>query len=56
MHFNSWGFLVPPSQINANGPIIALYSTGICNDGAIYHLLVGICANGYPFSHIPTDK
>ena len=22
----------------------------------MYHLLVGICANGYPFSHIPTNK
>ena len=24
--------------------------------GPIYHLLVGICANGYPFSHIHTNK
>ena len=23
---------------------------------AMYNLLVGICANRYPFSHIPTDK
>ena len=22
----------------------------------LYHLLVGICENGYPLAHIPTDK
>ena len=43
--------------------------TGKCESGPIYHLLegkcakvghfylsVGICANGYPFAHIPTNK
>ena len=24
--------------------------------GPIYHLLVGMSANGYPFSHLPTNK
>ena len=24
--------------------------------GPIYHLLEGICANGYPFAHIPNDN
>ena len=24
--------------------------------GPMYQLLVGKCANGYPFSHIPTNK
>ena len=36
--FNSSGFLVPPSYIyllmNYNWPIIALYSTWKCDDGA----------------------
>ena len=36
--FDSWGFLVPPSQIylliNDNRPIITLYSTGKCDVGA----------------------
>ena len=22
----------------------------------LYHLLIGICENGYPLAHIPTDK
>ena len=22
----------------------------------LYHLLVGICENGYPLAHMPTDK
>ena len=44
---------------NDTAHTIALYSTVKCDDGA--HLsfigrLLGIYANGYPFSHIPTNK
>ena len=35
---------------------VAIISTVKCDDGHMYHLLVGICANGYPFSHMPTKK
>ena len=52
----TWGFLVTPSQIylllNDTGPPFALNSIGNCERGPIYNLLVGICANGYPFAQI----
>ena len=42
--------------INDNGPPFAFNSTGTCEREPIYNLLVGICSNGYPFSHMSTDK
>ena len=57
---NSWGFLVPPSHIyliiNDAAHTIALYSTVKCNGVPIYNLSLGICENGYPLAHIPTNK
>ena len=44
--------------INDTAYTITIYSTVKC-DGVLYtmyHLSVGICANGYPFSHTPTNK
>ena len=35
---------------------IAVISTVKNEKGPMYHLLVGISANGYTFSDIPTDK
>ena len=40
----------------ANGIVFAKVFKIVAIMGPIYNLFVGICANGYPISDIPTDK
>ena len=54
--FLQLGDFCTPSQIylliNDTKPPFAFNSTGKCERGPIYHLLVDICENGYIHSHI----
>lgn len=40
--------------VNESGPPSTLNITVKCKSGPIYHLLIGLSANGYPFSHTST--